>query len=269
MLTIGLIMAHATNNLMNDYVDHVKGVDKDNYTRAEYGPQTLEHGLLTKREMWKYMIVTGILALVPGIYLTWLHGETALILLGLGAFFVLFYTWPLKYLGLGEISVMIVWGPLMIGGGYFVITGNWSWNVFIASLPYAISVTTVLFGKHIDKIVDDRKKHIFTLPVLLGEKKARFTAISLMLLQYVLIVYLVVIRFLSPILLIVFLALPRFKTVLKTFKSPKPHEPPPEYPGNWPLWFVSFAFWHNRRFGSLFVLGLIVTLIIQKILGML
>jgi 1,4-dihydroxy-2-naphthoate octaprenyltransferase len=36
------------------------------------------------------------------------------------AFFVLFYTWPLKYIGLGEIAVLIVWGPLMIGGGYFV-----------------------------------------------------------------------------------------------------------------------------------------------------
>jgi len=31
--------------------------------------------------------------------------------------FVLFYTWPLKYIGLGEVAVILVWGPLMVGGG--------------------------------------------------------------------------------------------------------------------------------------------------------
>ena len=48
---------------------------------------------------------------------------------------MLFYTWPLKYIGLGEIAVLLVWGPLMIGGGYFVITGVWDWNVVLAGLP--------------------------------------------------------------------------------------------------------------------------------------
>src|SRR5688572_29619913 len=47
-LTIGLTFAHATNNLLNDFTDHVKGVDRDNYFRAQYGPQPLEHGLMTK-----------------------------------------------------------------------------------------------------------------------------------------------------------------------------------------------------------------------------
>jgi len=45
LVTIGLIMAHATNNLLNDYTDYVRGVDQDNYYRAQYGPQPLVHGL--------------------------------------------------------------------------------------------------------------------------------------------------------------------------------------------------------------------------------
>ena len=44
---LGLVFAHATNNLLNDLTDHLKGVDKDNYFRAQYGPQPLEHGLLS------------------------------------------------------------------------------------------------------------------------------------------------------------------------------------------------------------------------------
>ena len=60
---------------------------------------------------------------------------------------------------------IIVWGPLMIGGGYFVITGQWDWNVVLASLPYALGATTVIFGKHIDKLEADKAKGIHTLPV--------------------------------------------------------------------------------------------------------
>jgi 1,4-dihydroxy-2-naphthoate octaprenyltransferase len=110
LLTVGLLMAHATNNLLNDLTDHIKGVDKDNYFRAQYGPQPLEHGLLDMRQVLIYAAVTGLIALLAGGYLVYLRGTLGLVLLGLGAFFVLFYTWPLKYIGLGEPAVLIVWG---------------------------------------------------------------------------------------------------------------------------------------------------------------
>ena len=38
-LTLGLILAHASNNIFNDYTDFVRGVDKDNYYRNIYGAQ--------------------------------------------------------------------------------------------------------------------------------------------------------------------------------------------------------------------------------------
>ncbi len=62
----------------------------------------------------------------------------------------------------------MIWGPLMVGGGYFVITGHWDWNVVLASLPYALGPTTVLFGKHIDKLPQDAAKKIHTMPVMIG-----------------------------------------------------------------------------------------------------
>ncbi|RPJ39691.1 MAG: prenyltransferase, partial [Chloroflexi bacterium] len=111
MLTIGLVFAHATNNLLNDLTDYERGVDRDNYFRTQYGPQALQQGLMTKRELLLYAAITGLIALAAGAYLVWLRGPLALALLAAGAFFVLFYTWPLKYIGLGEIAVIIVWGP--------------------------------------------------------------------------------------------------------------------------------------------------------------
>lgn len=267
LLTVGLIMAHATNNLLNDYTDYVRGVDKDNYFRAQYGPQPLEHGLMTKRELLTYAIVTGLIALACGAYLVYVRGALALILLGLGAFFVLFYTWPLKYVGLGEVAVLLVWGPLMIGGGYFVITGTWSWTAVIASLPYALGPTTVIFGKHIDKCAEDKAKHIHTLPVILGERSARLIVSVMIVLQYATVLYLIITGYFTPILLIIVLAFSMLKMALTQYQKPKPVEPPAWYPKDvWPMWFVSLTFVHNRRFGLLFLAGLIGDLILRSVI---
>jgi 1,4-dihydroxy-2-naphthoate octaprenyltransferase len=268
LMTIGLIMAHATNNLLNDYTDYVRGVDHNNYFRAQYGPQPLEHGLMTKRQLLTYAAVTGLIALACGAALIYLRGGLTLLLLGLGAFFVLFYTYPLKYFAMGEIAVLIVWGPLMIAGGYYVVTGVWDWNVVLASLPYALGVTTVIFGKHIDKFKSDKEKHIYTLPVLLGERLARQFVIGMTVLQYLLVIYLVITGFFSPVLLVVLLALPTFyRYFWPIYRKEKPEARPDDYPEDaWPLWFVAFAFGHNRRFGLLYLLGLIVEAVLRTVL---
>lgn len=266
LATVGLLMAHATNNLLNDLTDFYRGVDKDNYFRAQYGPQPLVHGLMGMREALVYTAVTGLIALMIGVYLVYVRGNMALWLLMLGAFFVLFYTYPLKYIGMGEVAVLIVWGPLMIGGTYFIVTGNWSWNVVVASLPYALGVTAVLFGKHIDKVDADRAKHIRTLPVLLGERNARYTVIAMTTLQYILTIGLISRGFFSPALLIVFLALTALVLLIGVYRRPRPEVPPGNYPnGLWPLWFVTFAFLHNRRFGLLFLLGLLLDVILRSV----
>lgn len=263
LVVVGLVLAHATNNLFNDFTDYVKGVDKDNYYRAQYGPQPLVHGLLTKRQLLTYALVTGLVALAAGLVLVAVRGNLALLLLGLGVFFVLFYTFPLKYIALGEIAVLIVWGPLMIGGGYFVITGQWDWNVVIASLPYALGVTGVIFGKHIDKFGVDKAKGIHTLPVVLGERASRATVVGMLGLQYLSVVYLVVTGFFTPVMLVVLAALPTLRQILPMFRKPKPDEKPADYPDVWPNYFVAAAFIHNRAFGLWFLLGLILDTIVR------
>jgi len=262
LLEVGLIMAHATNNLLNDYTDYVRGVDKDNYYRAQYGPQPLVHGLMNKKQLLTYAGVTGLIALAAGAVLVVMRGPLALGLLAAGVFFVLFYTYPLKYIALGEISVLIVWGPLMIAGGYFVITGQWDWLIVIASLPYALGVTGVIFGKHIDKYEMDKARGIHTLPVLLGEKASRYIVLGMLVLQYLSVVYLVVTRFFTPVMLIVFFSVPVFLQFLPMFRQPKPSEKPADYPDVWPNYFVAAAFVHNRRFGLLYLLGLILNAIL-------
>lgn len=264
---LGIVLAHATNNLLNDYVDHAKGVDKNNYFRSQYGPQPLEHGLLTKSGFMGYILVTGMIASFIGIYLIMVTGIAALWLFLAGLAFLLFYTWPLKYYGLGEPSVILVWGPLMVGGTYFVVSGGqWDNWVVLVSLVYALGPTTVLFGKHTDKLLQDKAKGIYTLPVIIGQKAARYSTIALWVLQYVFIFALVLSGKLGIAMLIVLLALPMLFSTIKIFTKPRPENKPdgPEGEG-WPLYLVSHAFIYNRRFGLLFLLGLIVDVIFFKL----
>ena len=259
LVTVGLLFAHATNNLVNDMTDHARGVDKDNYFRTQYGPHPLEHGLMSRRQMLVYTVVTGAIALAAGGYLVATRGEATLTLLGIGCFFVLFYTWPLKGLGLGELAVLVVWGPLMVGGGYYVITGALHGNVIVASLPFALAATTVLFGKHIDKFELDRDKGIRTLPVMMGQRAARHTTIGLLTLQYLVTAYLVAIGYLSPFMALTLLALPAWWLAVRMHLRPRPAARPSRYPEDvWPLWYSAAVFRHTRRFGLLFVAGLLL-----------
>ncbi len=269
LVAVGLVVAHGASNLFNDYWDYKQGVDTDNYFRAQYGPHPLVAGLFTERQLLTWAIGTTMIPVVIGLYLAWVQGPLVLVFAFLGGFVMMTYAgkpFPLKYLGLGEPAVFLTWGPLMVGGSYFCITGTLPLWVVVASFPYALGTTGVLFGKHIDKIEDDTKKGIHTLPVLLGERRARAASIAIFALMYILIVPLILLNWLPWLALLVFLSLPRARLAVKAFRSPKPAGPPEGYPKeSWPLWFVGFAFILNRDYGGLFMLALVVAVILQAL----
>ena len=212
---LGLMFAHATNNLLNDFTDSRRGIDKDNYYRNQYGVHVLEDKLMSEPQFWRYVGVTAGIALLLGCWLVFQRSGLTLDLMLAGAFFVLFYTWPLKYYGLGEPAVLLVWGPLMVGGSYYVLAGQWSWDVTWLSLVFALGPTTVLFGKHTDKLELDRAKAVNTLPVILGEKLSRQCVMAMIAGQYLLSVALVVSGSFGWPLLLVLINLPRLPSLFQ------------------------------------------------------
>ncbi len=261
VMTIGLVLGHATNNQFNDYTDFVRGVDKDIYFRSLYGPQPVAHGLMSPRQLLRYFGATMAVVIVMAVILFGLDAwdPVILLLLAIGVAFVLLYTWPLKYIGAGEIAVLLVWGPLMIGGGYYALTRHWSWQVIWGSAPYVLGVTTVILGKHIDKIRVDAEKRIRTLPVLIGEKAARIVVLVFLVAPLAVVAALVATRYFTPAMAIGFLSLPSLVRTFAVFLKPKPVERPdgfPEGKGGWPLYFAPTAFVYTRTFGLWFLLGL-------------
>ena len=260
LAVVGLVVAHAANNMINDYFDLEGGIDTDDYVRAQYAPHPILSGWVTKRQLGAAILLVNAIDLAILLFFVAVRGPLV-IAFALGGLFVsVFYVAPpirLKWHGLGEPGVFVVWGPLMVVGTFFVATGeipSWAW---IASLPYAILVTTVLFGKHIDKIEADTKKGVRTMPVILGERNARLVAQLLMIAFYPIVIGSALIGWIGPWVLLVVLGLPRLISVLGVFSKPKPEVEPHSYVG-WPLWFVGQAFIHTRRAGALLILGLLL-----------
>jgi len=260
LVCIGLVLAHATNNLINDWTDSRKGIDKDNYFRTQYGPQPLESGLLTESQLLGYIALTGGLAIAVGTILILRTDIQTLYWMLAGAFFVLFYTWPLKYIGLGEPAVWLVWGPLMVLASAYVVSGEITATMVWVSAIYGIGPTTVLFGKHTDKLAADKKKGVHTLPVILGESNSRHAVIGLWTIQFGALAMGVGSGVLSLWYLLTWLALPSFTRVAQQFRQPRPAEEPDDLPaGVWPLYLVAFAFDYNKRFSGLLLLSVLLS----------
>ncbi len=256
----GLVLAHAANNMINDYFDTVGGVDTTNYVRGQYAPHPILSGLISKTGLLVAIAVVNLLDLAILVWLAEARGPAVVVFALLGLFISVFYVAPplrLKHHGWGEPGVAIVWGPLMIAGTYYVTTGTLHPWVFVASLPYALLVTTVLIGKHIDKHDADLAKGIRTLPVLLGADRARFLNQFLMVSFFALVGCLVLTGTYGVWTLAVLLALPKLPGLLRVQGEPPPAEKPANYP-LWPLWYVAWAFVFTRLCGGLLILGLAV-----------
>ena len=265
---LGLVFAHASNNLINDLTDFKKGVDNNNYYRTLYGPQPLAGGLMQAGAFYRYLAFALGMAVLCGIYLIAVTGMVTFYLALAGLFFILFYTWPLKYMGMGEPAVVLVWGPLMVLGSYYVVSGDNNINhyqpLLLVSLIYAIGPTNVLMGKHIDKLDMDKQKGIHTLPVIIGEKAARRLVQALWLIQYLLVFVLIYLHYFGLVFVLVLLALPTVIKAFKAFLQPRPKEEPEDFPENvWPLYFAAISFDVTRKFGGLFMLALLLDIFLK------
>jgi len=260
LAALGLVLAHAANNLINDIFDERLGTDTADYPRALYAPHPVVSGMATRRTMIRAAVLLNLLDLVILAVLLVFRGWPVLAFAIAGLVVSVGYTAPvlrLKKRGLGEPAVLLVWGPLMVGGTYYAATGHLTWQVIAASVPYGLLSTTVLLGKHLDKLEWDRRLRIGTLPVLLGERAARGLTLGLMAAFYVVTVVLVVAGALPIPALLALLALPRLRQAWPYVRRPRPERPPPDYPV-WPLWYAAAAFVHTRRAGALLVAGLLL-----------
>lgn len=172
-LIIALLIQIGTN-LANDYFDFVHGAD----TSKRIGPMRLtQAGYVTPQTMRNAFILVFTVAFLGGLYLVWRGGWPILFI---GLFSILFgiiYTGgpaPLGYLGLGDIFVLVFFGPVAVGGTYYVQTLTINEWVLIAGLPPGLLSTAILVTNNLRDIETDRESGKKTLAVSFGATFSRF-----------------------------------------------------------------------------------------------
>jgi 1,4-dihydroxy-2-naphthoate octaprenyltransferase len=255
---LGIVLAHVSNNLLNDLLDTDTGLDTERYPRALYAPHPILSGMISREGLVRAAVAVNLAGVVILAVLVGARGWPVLAFGLAGIVLNVAYTAPplrLKKRGLGELDVLVVWGPLMIAGTYYAAVGSVPWQVWPASVPYGLLCTAVLMGKHIDKLPWDEAAGVRTLPVLLGETRARRATEALMLAFYLAVGVCVLLGALPWPALASFGALPLLVRALTALRRPRPERPPRGFPV-WPLWFAAFCFTHTRRAGALLVVGL-------------
>jgi 1,4-dihydroxy-2-naphthoate polyprenyltransferase len=260
LVLLGFVVLHAISNLSNDYFGYRRGHDTAESPRRRYTLHPVASGAFTMRFLATGLGVLATIAVAIGGYFVVLRGWDAVWLAVVGAALLWAYDAApraLKELGLGEVAAFVVWGPLMIGGGYYVITGTWSGMAFLASVPYGLGVASILIGKHIDQRSFDAAHGQHTLPVLLGATPARRLTVGIIVAMYVMVAAAIAVGALSVAVVAVLVAVPRGVHAVRVLAQPSPSGPPPGYVG-WPLWFHRVCLVHNRAYGWLFIAGLAV-----------
>jgi len=203
------VLLHAATNLINDYYDVKNGIDTVEAATAQYRPHPLVEGLLPAEQVrWAAYGLFAIAAAI-GLYLAAVCGPTVFWIGLIGLLAGLTDTAPplkYKYVALGELSVFLMWGPLMVEGAYFVQRQALSAMSFWVSLPFGALVALVLLANNIRDFDHDRSRRIRTLAILLGRNGALYCYLLLMVAAYAGIAALA--GALTPWVLIIFLTVP-------------------------------------------------------------
>lgn len=281
LVAAGLLLAHAANNMVNDYFDVRNGVDTKGYPRTEYAPHPILDKMLSIKGLLLAILLCNVLDLAVALTLVWWRGWLVMGFAVAGLALSVFYVAPplrLKHNGLGEVAIFCIWGPLMIGGTYLALTGTLPAAALWGSAPYGLAVMAVVIGKHLDKRKKDAQRKVRTLPVLLGDGGGRALMGVLVLAFYAATIVLTVLRLLPWSALLALASLPRGIRVLQMLSKPMPATPAAAFriaekqiPRDlrekfnpetgrgfplWPLWFVVWGVWWVRFAGLFFVAGL-------------
>ena len=194
---VGAVLIQIGTNFANDYVDYVKGTD----TAERLGPlRVTQAGLVSPRTMKRATALVFGLAVLVGCYLVG-RGGWPIVVVGLTAIlWGYLYTagpYPLGYHGLGDLFVLVYFGPVAVGGTYYVQALTVTWPVLILGLSPGLFSLAILTVNNLRDIDNDRAAGKKTLAVRFGR--------TVTCLQYVLAVVLG-----SSIPLFVFLAERRF-----------------------------------------------------------
>ena len=216
---IGVACLHLGMNLLDDWFDYKVGSAEARQSVANEGfrGRMVKYPYLTSGEASKAQLFKAIccfmgIAAVMGLIVIYLRGP--MILGWVAACLVIGVSYsggPLKlgFRGLGELVIFIMFGPLMMTGVYYAITGTLDWKITWLSIAVGLLVTNIVYSHSVLDAIPDQKMGKKTMAHLMGSGKGQiFLSALLNTVPYIMVVIAVVLGQLHPAFLAVLLILP-------------------------------------------------------------
>jgi 1,4-dihydroxy-2-naphthoate octaprenyltransferase len=165
LAVVGAFFAHLAANTINDVYDYRSGVDTLAPTRDSPdfgGSNVLTGGLMTVGEALGWGVGFAAAALACGAVIALSVGWGVFLPALAGAFLAFQYVAPpLRFgyvgRGLGELGILVAFGPLTVGGAAWAVGGRWSWGAAAMGIVVGINIVAILYCHHFTHPEADRE----------------------------------------------------------------------------------------------------------------
>lgn len=172
---VGISFAHLATNLFDDYVDYKNLPENSQKCKCAY----IKDGSATISDVLKVVLIYLVIAAGMGVVLFLRCGFPVIILAIIGGIITLIYA-KLSQRGFSELAVGTAFGPLLFEGVYFVMTGYFSWTVFVMSVAVVIFTIGLMYVHTVLDFEGDMNVHKMTLACRLGDKNKAINGILIL-----------------------------------------------------------------------------------------
>jgi len=231
LVILGVIINHIALNMTDDYFDYKHAVDntkpgeKNPYTG---GSGTLTSGLIRPKKMLSVFIFLYLIVIILGVYLAFERGWPIIAFGLFGIFWSVFYTSPpiqFAHHGLGELGLLINFGPIIGLGAFFVQSQQVTIEAFLATLPCGIMLFSMIIINEIPDIQEDKLAGKLTLVARFGKKTGIKLYILSWIVTYCILLFSVLFSILPWPVLLSFISLPlvidSIQKLVKTHRQPE------------------------------------------------
>ncbi len=224
LFTAVIVLLHITVNTLNEYYDHLSGLDASNTRRTMFngGTGTLQAGLLTPRQVLNAALISFVIAALIATVVVYRTSLALVPLVVLGMVFALFYTQIFARNMLGEIAAGLGLGVLPVMGAYMVHNPVPTPACIALSVMAGILTFNLLLLNEFPDLDADIKGGRKNLVITLGTRKAAWLYAALTFSAYGILLLLVLLHMLPVLALLGLLTLPvAFKAASMSFTDPR------------------------------------------------
>jgi len=175
---LGVLSAHLAGNVLNNYFDYRSGADDINVKRSPFfgGSRVIHHGEMGPLQVLALGLGFLLFSFLCGIFIFLVTKNPVIIILGATAGLLTYsYTAPplkLAYRRLGEVDIFVLFGVLLVMGGFYLFAEIFTFSSFLISLPISFLIAGVILCNEVPDHDADAKAGKKNLISLTGKENS-------------------------------------------------------------------------------------------------